>query len=360
MISKQMPVCLADYEALALEQLDPVNAAYLFSAAGDELTTKWNSEAFNKVTLVPRILKNISGGNTQLELLGQKLTHPIIIAPMAFQKLAHTEAEEATALAAAAQEALMVLSCNSTIEIEKVSAVGECCNWFQLYMQPNKNDTLSLIKRAEDNGFKVLIITCDASVSGIRNQEQRMSFQLPPEIRAVNLDGFQQPNHAPLEEGESAVFDRLVSFAPTWDDISWLRSKTNLPIILKGVLHPSDAKIAIDAGVAGIIVSNHGGRTLDTAPATLDILPEISDAVAGQIPILLDGGIRRGTDIVKALALGATAILLGRPILHGLVVDGPRGASHVLRILRDELEVTMALTGCKYLSDISKDILRQA
>lgn len=215
------------------------------------------------------------------------------------------------------------------------------------------------MQRAEAAGFEALVVTVDAPVNGIRNREHRVGFRLPPDIRAVNLDELPPVPPRAFAEGESVVFEHLMARAPTWADISWLAGATRLPIILKGVLSPGDAALAIEAGVQAIIVSNHGGRTLDTAPATIDVLPAIAERVASRIPILLDGGIRRGIDVVKAIALGASAVLVGRPVIHGLAVNGARGVSHVLRILRDELEVAMALCGCSRIEHIGPSLIRR-
>lgn len=351
------PVCLADYERLALSQLDEATASYLFAGAGDQITLRRNSEAFEGFNLSPRVLRPLAGGHTKLELLGKALAHPIIVAPMAFQQLAHGEGERATALGAAAQDAMMTLSCQSSVGLEDVYSVGPSCRWFQIYFQPERMDTLRLVERAQTCGYEAIVVTCDAPVTGVRNAEQRMGFQLPPNVRPVNLQDCRAPGFAPLSDGESAVFDRLANFAPTWEDIAWLKNQTGLPLILKGILRASDAEQAIRAGAAAIIVSNHGGRTCDTAISTIQALPKIAQAVNGRIPILMDGGIRRGTDILKALALGASAVMVGRPILHGLVVDGARGVSHVLRILRDEFEVAMALTGCRTVAEVTEDLI---
>ena len=208
-----------------------------------------------------------------------------------------------------------------------------------------------LVQRAEAAGYEALVLTVDAPTSGIRDRERRAQFRLPPGIGPVNLAGLQPAPAPQLQPGQSALFDGLLHQAPTWDDIAWLRSITRLPVLLKGVLHPADATQAVAAGAAGVIVSNHGGRTLDTAPPTAVALPRVAQAVAGAVPVLVDGGIRRGTDVLKAMALGASAVLVGRPAVHGLAHAGAAGVAHVLRLLRDELEVAMALTGCKTLAD---------
>lgn len=353
------PVCLADYESLAQRVLSAQAWAYFAGGSADELTMSWNRKAFDQHALVPRVLRGGPDGNTRTTLLGRTLAHPILVAPLAYQRLAHSDGELATAMAADAQDALMVLSTQSTVTIEDAAKAGATCRWFQLYLQPERETTLHLVRRAEAAGFEALIVTVDAPVNGVRNREHRTGFQLPAGIAAVNMQS--PPSQPPgSRDGSSVVFEHFMAQAPTWNDITWLRSQTSLPIILKGILSPEDAVLAVEAGVGGIIVSNHGGRTLDTAIASLDALPAVVDGVAGRVPVLLDGGIRRGTDVLKALALGANAVLVGRPIVFGLAVNGAFGVSHVLRLLRDEFEVAMALTGCRLISEIGPHLVRRA
>jgi 4-hydroxymandelate oxidase len=353
------PVCLADYERLAHQRLAPNALAYLAGGAADEVTLRWNREAFDRLALIPRVLRGGSGGNTRLTLFGRTCEHPIFIAPVAYQKLAHADAEVATAIAADAQGALMVLSTLASVTLEAAAGAGATCRWFQLYLQASRDASRMLVERAEAAGFEALVVTVDAPVNGVRNREHRAAFELPPDIRPVNLEGLPAPQAPSLPQGASVVFDHFMAAAPTWDDLAWLKSSTRLPVLVKGILSPDDAQRAIDVGVDGIIVSNHGGRTLDTLPATVDVLPEIAAGVAGRVPLLVDGGVRRGTDVLKALALGATAVLVGRPVVYGLAVDGARGVAHVLRLLRDEFEVAMALTGCRTLGDIGPHLLRR-
>jgi 4-hydroxymandelate oxidase len=352
------PVCLADYERLAHQRLQPNELAFFAGGAADEITVRWNREAFDGIAFSPRVLRGGSGGHTRLSLFGREYKHPIFVAPMALQKLAHKDGEIATAIAAEAQDAGMVLSAQASIPMEDVYRIGATCRWFQLYIQPKREATIALVRRAEAAGFEVLVVPVDAPVNGARTREHRAGFQLPPEISAVNLQGLPAPETTILSPDGSVVFDHLVALAPTWDDIAWLKGQTRLPIVLKGILASEDAAHAMALGVDGIIVSNHGGRTLDTAPATIEVLPEIAAVTQGRIPILLDGGIRRGTDVLKAIARGASAVLVGRPIIYGLAVDGTLGAAHVLRLLRDELEMAMALTGCRTLADAGPHILR--
>ena len=345
-------VSLADHERHAQAKLDPAAWAYLFGAAADELTHQRNLSAWQDLELLPRVLAPLAGGSTRVELLGRTLAHPVLIAPMAYQRLAHANGEMDTALAAAALGAGFVLSTQASTKLEDIATrilpeAGRGPLWFQLYLMADRGYARELVARAESAGYEALVLTVDAPVSGARDRERRAGFQLPPDIRAVNLDGMKEPTAAPLQAGQSALFDQLLAHAPTWADIEWLRAQTQLPILLKGVTHPADAQQAVASGAAGLIVSNHGGRTLDTVPPTARLLPAVVQAVEGRIPVLVDGGIRRGTDVLKAMALGASAVLLGRPALHGLCNAGALGVAHVLRLLRDELEIAMALSGCR-------------
>lgn len=350
-------VALTDYEPLAREHLGEQAWAYFSGGAGDEVTLRENRQAFDKLKLLPRVLRDMKGGGTQTTLLGQVHDYPILLAPIAYHKMAHREGELATVLGASAMKAGMVVSTRASVPIEDIARSAETHLWFQLYIQPDRAFTLDLVQRAESAGYQALVLTVDAPLNGIRNRLQRAQFRMPPGVEAVNLKGMQGPDLRPKQAGENVAFGSFLDDAPTWEDLAWLRSITSLPILLKGVLSPEDALLALKHGVAGIIVSNHGGRVLDTAPATIDILPEISAAVAGRVPLLLDGGIRRGTDVLKAIALGASAVLIGRPYIYGLSVAGAVGVAHVLNILRAEFEVAMGLTGCKTVADISRSVV---
>ncbi len=352
---QELPGTLTEYFERARSALPPATAAYFLNGSGAELTLRRNRADLDAVQLLPRVLQDLRGGSTSLDLLGHRLAHPILVAPMAFQTLLHPEGEQACAAAATAQEACMVLSAQAAQPMEEVRAAGPGCRWFQLYWQSSPVAMMALAQRAAEVGFEALVLTVDAPVNGVRDAEIAVGFALPAEVRAVNLDGLPSPRFAPLEDGDSALFDRVAHVLPRWEDVAWLCAGSPLPVLLKGILAPQDARLAVEAGAAGVIVSNHGGRVLDGVPSSISVLPGIAAAIGGEVPVLMDGGIRRGVDVFRALALGARAVLVGRPVACGLAVGGALGASHVLRLLRDELEVTMALSGCRTLADISRD-----
>ena len=355
-------ISLADHEAHAAGVLDANAWAYFAGGAADETTLQHNQGAWRELPLQPRVLRPLAGGHTRLELLGRPLAHPILLAPVAYQRMAHPDGELATALAASAQGAGLVLSTQASLPLELIAqAVRDDADrgplWFQLYLQHDRGFNLELIRRAEAAGYEALVLTVDAPCHGARDRERRAGFRLPPGISAVNLAGLPPRPSPQLGPGQSALFDALLGGAPTWDDIAWLQANTRLPVLLKGILHPDDAREAARLQVGGIIVSNHGGRTLDTALPTAAALPAIADAVGGSLPLLVDGGIRRGTDVLKALALGASAVLVGRPYIFGLANAGALGVAHVIRLLRDELEIAMALCGCRTLADITPRLI---
>jgi 4-hydroxymandelate oxidase len=355
-------VSLADHEAHARTRLDDKAWAYFSGGAADELTLRANRCAWEQLPLLPRVLQPLAGGHTRVQLLGRTLAHPILLAPVAYQKMAHPDGELASALAAAAQGAGLVLSTQASVSLETVAQTvrdeaGRGPLWFQLYLQPDRGFTRELVQRAEDSGYEALVLTVDAPTHGARDRERRAGFHLPPDVRAVNLDAMPVPPPRPLAGADSALFSGLLAHAPTWDDVAWLQAQTCLPVLLKGVLHPEDARQAARLNLAGLIISNHGGRTLDTALASARALPPIADALGDALPLLVDGGIRRGTDVLKALALGARAVLLGRPYIWGLTNAGALGVAHVLRLLRDELEIAMALCGVRTLDQLTPAVL---
>ncbi len=346
-------VAAGDYEAHARSRMGENAWAYISGGSDDERTLRWNSEAFARLRLRGRALPDVRDVDTRVTLFGRTLEHPILLAPAAFHRLVHPDGELATALGASAMQAGFVVSTQASVTLEAIAARASAPLWFQLYVQSDRGFTGALVRRAEAAGYQALVVTVDAPVS-LRNREQRAGFRLPPGVEAVNLRG--QPAPPPARDEREALRS-LLAAAARWEDIAWLRGFTTLPILLKGILDPADAERAVAHGADGIIVSNHGGRVLDTVPASIEALPAVAERVAGRVPVLMDGGVRRGTDVVKALALGASAVLVGRPYLHALAVGGPAGVAHLLKILRTELEVAMALTGCPSLARIDRSVL---
>lgn len=358
---QQIPAEIAavtDYEPFARARMSDQAWAYMAGGAADELTLRDNCAAFQCLRLRNRVLADLRGGDTRVRLFGQDFDHPIFLAPVAFQKLVHPEGELASVLGASALRAGMVVSTQASVDLEEIARQAQTPLWFQLYIQPDREFTRALVQRAEAAGYQALVLTVDAPVGGMRNREQRAGFVLPAGIEAVNLRGMRPLQvSADPAAGSLLLGSALLAAAPTWEDLAWLRGLTRLPILLKGVMSGEDASRALAAGVDGLIVSNHGGRTLDGQPATMEVLAEVAAAVEGRLPLLLDGGIRRGSDVLKALALGASAVLVGRPYIFGLAAAGASGVAHVLQLLRAELEVAMALTGCRDLAAISPEVL---
>jgi 4-hydroxymandelate oxidase len=351
---------LADFEAPAKARMTAQAWAYLSGGAADEITLRANRAAWDGLLLQPRVLRELAGGHTRSLLLGRALSLPVLLAPIAYQRLAHADGELAVAYAAAAQGIGLVLSAQASVGLEAVaqamaSEAQAGPRWFQLYWRPDPGFMLALLQRVEAAGYEALVLTVDAPVHGARDRERRAGFELPPDVRAVNLGGLKQALQ--LAPGQSTMFDGLMPGAATWAQVEWLRAHSRLPLLLKGVSHPGDALEARRHGVAGLIVSNHGGRTLDTLPSTVVMLPRIRAALGADFPLLVDGGIRRGTDVLKALALGADAVLLGRPYVHALAAAGALGVAHALRLLRDEFEIAMALCGCKTVAEIDAHCL---
>ena len=349
---------VSDYEAYARERMSASAWAYFVGGAADENTLRENVAAFARLRLRSRVLADLSGGSTALDLFGSRHEHPILLAPIGWQALAHPDGECATVLGAGAMRAGMVVSTLSSTRLEDIAAQAAAPLWFQLYLQRDRALNQSLVQRAEAAGYRALVVTVDAPVPAPRNREQRARFSLPIGVESANLPALPGDAEPVVADDRNPLFGTMqAESAPTWRDIEWLRSATCLPVVVKGITGAADARRALDAGAAGIIVSNHGGRVLDTQPASIELLPDVAAAVAGRVPLLLDGGIRRGTDVLKALALGADAVLLGRPYVHALAVAGSVGVAHVLHLLRVELESAMALTGCRRLSDIGPGLI---
>ena len=352
-------VSLLDFEQEARTRLTPDAWDYYASGADAEITLRRNVEAFARLTLHYRVLVDVSRRDASTTLLGERIASPLVIAPTAFHKLAHADGEIATARAAAEAGTIMILSTLSNTRVEDVVAATTAPVWFQLYVYRDRGATAALVRRVEAAGCRALVLTVDAPILGRRERDVKNRFALPPGLRVENMlaTGHASVDASGDDSGLSAYFARLIDPSLDWKALAWLRSITRLPVIVKGIVRVDDARRAVDAGVQGIVVSNHGGRQLDTAPATIDALDPIADAVGDRTTLLLDGGVRRGTDVLKALALGARAVLLGRPVLWGLAVDGERGVAEALRLLRDDLDRAMALCGCATLADVTRDLV---
>lgn len=350
----------ADYERLAPDFLVPATWAWLSGGSGEERCLRDSRDAFARWRIVNRVLGDLSGGNTRVDLLGRSFAHPFLLAPVAGQRLLHSEGEAASARAADAMGGGLVLSTLSSLSLEEVAAAAEGVRWFQLYFQSRREITLDLVRRAEAAGFGALVVTLDAPVQPASRRALEAGFAMPPEGRPGSLAHYASPPRRELAPHESVVFQGLMADAPTWADLEWLLAQTRLPVLAKGVAHPADVRRLCALGVAGFVVSGHGGRALDELPAPLDLLPAVRVAAGDDATVLLDGGVRSGADAFKALALGADAVLVGRPALHALAVAGANGVAHLLRLLREELEVTMALAGCATLADITRDALWRA
>ena len=341
--------CLADFEAVAREQLPHEVYEYVDAGAGDEITKRDNEEAFNRIKLRPRVLRDVSRIDTTLSLFGQNMPHPILLAPIAYQRLLHAEGEEAAARGGGAAGAIFVLGTSATAKIEDCVAASDAPVWFLLYWQSDRGFNGELVSQMSLKGAKAICVTADMPKLGDRRRQMKAGFKIPDSLATPYFD---DRNRGLLQVGSSQ--DRAM---PTWQDIAWLRSLTKLPLILKGILDPDDAEEAIAVGTDAIVVSNHASRNLDTFPATIDALPAIAERVAGRIPILVDGGIRRGTDVLKSLALGASAVMIGRPYAYALAAAGSEGVSHCVNLLRRELELGMALTGRARLSELDRSLI---
>ena len=329
-------VTLDDYERSARAAFLPAAWEYVHSAAADEHTLHRNRDAFVDIRLNPRVLNDVRRIDTSVRVFGQALPHPILLAPVAAHSLAHPDAEVATARGARAAGAGMVLSSYTSRTLEDVAAAGPTPFWFQLYMQ-ERGATRELIQRAVAAGCTAICITVDTPTLGPRDRQTRAGFTFPANLPYQTV----QPGDNPC----------------TWAEVEWVRKAVNVPVLLKGILNPDDAERAHENGAAAIVVSNHGGRNLDTAPASIEALPRVVDRVAGRMPVLFDGGIRRGTDVLKALALGATAVMIGRPYVYGLALAGAEGVTAVVEILRKEFEQAMALCGVASVGAITRDLI---
>jgi 4-hydroxymandelate oxidase len=341
------PINVFEYEAIARNKMDPAHWDYIHGGSDDEVTLRSNRLSLERIRLRPRVLVNVSTNvlDTHTSVLGTPVSMPLIVAPMAMHCLAHPEGECATARAVSRANTLMIASTTATRSLEEIAKAASGPLWFQLYVYPSQQFAEKLVHRAESAGYRAIVLTVDLPTLGNREKDRRNNVVIPP-------PPFFEANFVGVEKsGQEWV-------SLTWESLTWLRSITSLPLLLKGILTAEDALLAIEHGMDGIIVSNHGGRQLDTALASIEALPEIVDAVAGRCEVYFDGGIRRGTDILKALALGARAVLVGRPVLWGLATNGEEGAYHVLEILRKELELAMSLSGRPTLSSIDQTLVK--
>ncbi len=359
-------VCVEDYEHHAKAILDEAVWSYFGTGAANGIAMSENALAWQRLRLRPRVMQKIQQGHTRVKILNRILDHPIILAPVAYQKIVNPLGELASSLAAAALGAGYVLSGQSSTgmevvsdQVQKISERGPL--WFQMYWQHDRKVMRELVDRIHKSGYEAIVLTVDAPVNGVRDQQRRTKFKIPKDIRAVDFPNVSSSSADPVVQAtRKSAFEFAQSTYLDWNDIKWLLDQTQLPVILKGILHPDDAKLAQQVGVAGVIVSNHGGRVLDAAISTCTALSDIRCAVGDDYLLLVDGGIKRGTDILKAICLGANAVLIGKPYIMGLACAGAQGVAHVIRLLQDELEIAMVLSGCASLENIPRDLIAQS
>lgn len=348
------PVSVDEYEERARDLLPQVVYDYYAGGAGEEWTLRENRAAFDRWVIRPRVMIDASLRELSTTVLGRRVSFPILLAPTALQRMAHPDGEVATARAAARAGTVMTLSSLASAAIEEVAeGAPDAARWFQLYSYRDRELTADLVKRAETAGYDAIVLTVDTPLLGLRDRDARNRFALPPGVELANLARLPE-RVLPRVDG-SGLFAFVMEQqnpAVTWEDVAWLRTVAPLPLVLKGILTAEDAVLAVEAGVDGIVVSNHGGRQLDGVSPSIEALPEVVDAVGGRIEVLMDGGIRRGSHVLKALALGARAVLVGRPALWGLAVGGEEGVYQVLELLRAELEVGLAIAGCPRVADL--------
>jgi isopentenyl diphosphate isomerase/L-lactate dehydrogenase-like FMN-dependent dehydrogenase len=350
MPSPAQPVNVSDYERLAQGVLEEGALGYFAGGAGDELTLRENAAAFARLKLRPRMLVDVSGASPATTVLGRDVSMPVLVAPTAIQRMCHPDGEAATARAAAAVETVMTLSTIATATPAEVAeAAPGAPRWFQVYCFEDEGVTRALIEQAVEHGYEALVLTVDAPRAGRRERDLRTGFEVPAEVTIPSVAA--ALGH-PASLSIAEIF-AMLDVTLTWRDLDRIRGLSDLPLLVKGILTEEDARLACDAGADGVIVSNHGGRQLDGVHAAIDALPEVVDAVEGRAEVLVDGGVRRGTDVVKALALGARAVMVGRPVLWGLAAGGEDGVRHVLELLRAEVELALLLCGCPTPADVT-------
>ncbi len=353
------PLNIQEMEGLAREKLPPEIFDYYAGGAWDLQSLNENLNAYRRLRIHYRVLRDVSHRSTACEIFGLTLSMPILAAPTAFHRLAHADGELATARGVGAAKTLMVLSSLSTCLLEDVAAAASGPLWFQIYVNKDRAFTRELLQRAVAAGFRAIVVTCDAPCWGVREADIRNGFHLPPGIEPVNLTasdlhGSSLSHHG---AGMGEIMSWMLNPSLTWKDIESIAGEVTVPVIVKGICRADDALQAVRHGAKGIIVSNHGGRQLDGAPATIEVLPAVAQALGGRVPLLVDGGIRRGTDVLKALASGAKAVLVGRPLLWGLAMGGEAGVRKALEMLGKEFDLAMALCGCATLDEITPDLL---
>jgi 4-hydroxymandelate oxidase len=349
------PINVRDFEQAARERMEHAAFEYYAGAACDERTLAANCDAFSRILIRPRVLVDVSRVDLATRVLGESIATPIMLAPTAFNRLAHPDGECAAARAAGAAGTIMVASTLSTCTLEEIAAAATGPLWFQLYVYKDREVTKDLIARAEHAGYRALVLTVDTPLLGRRERDVRNAFALPPHLSLANFASLKtDATRWGAQSSFSAYVHDLFDASLTWEAVAWLRSLTNLPVLLKGILTAEDARLGVDHGADGVIVSNHGGRQLDDAVPSILALPAVAEAVDGRAAVLMDGGIRRGTDVLKALALGARAVLIGRAYLWGLAAGGEQGVADVLSLLRDELRLAMALAGRPTIGSIDR------
>jgi len=351
---------LDSLEARARERLDPMLFDYIAGGSGDEWTLRENRAAWSRLQLLPRMLRGVGKRDQRTTVLGTPVSFPVLVPPMGFHGLCHPDAELATARGTAAAGTIFVASTVSNRSLEAIAGACAGPRWFQLYVYRDKEITRGLVERAAAAGYSALCLTVDTPLAGQRERDRRNRLRLPAHLGLENFPAAHAEQNKAGGESGSALARYIADMWDanlTWADVDWLRSISPLPVIIKGVLDPDDAALAVEHGAAAVIVSNHGGRQLDGAPAPITMLPAIVDAVADRIEIMLDGGVRRGTDVLKAIALGARAVLVGRPVLWGLTLDGEAGVVAVLEHLRGEIDLAMALAGCPTINDVDAGLV---
>ncbi len=352
------PVNISDFEAVAKEMLPQMAYDYFSSGSNDEITLRENCEAYKRIFLKYRVLVDVENIDTSLNVLSKTISMPVLIAPTAFHRMAHKDGETAVARASGNAGTVMILSTLSNTDMEEVVESSDGDVWFQLYVYRDRDVTRDIIQRAAAAGCKAIVLTADTPYLGIRERDVRNQFNLPEGLSVKNLLPASKHDLPMIEDsGLGAYVQKFLSPSLTWKDIQWIKSVSGLPLFLKGIACAEDALLSLDNGADGIIVSNHGGRQLDTCRATIDVLPEVAAAVSGKLEILIDGGIRRGTDVLKAIALGANAVCIGRPVIWGLASSGEEGVTSILEFFRKELTLSMALCGCRSIQEITKNII---